>query len=595
MNKENDSSRKKIIRKVTVLFLVVLLALTFFSNTIMNYSLPEVATTIVNQGSVSNKVRVQGDVEMNSDYEVTVSGTRVIKEVLVEAGDTVKAGQTLFTFEEGENRDLEEAKQTLDEMELNYAKSLLTMAPDYEEDNIAIKEAREDLDKAVKAQEKAKKNDANVKKAKKEESQAKKKVNTQKAKVDSQQEKVDNQQKKVDKLQEQIEAYAEIGDYKTVSDQIAADEKLLATEKTALNDLKEDLKKLEEDAEGNADAITAMKRQIRDKEASIKEMENNIAASKKLLESLAGTVTLKETLKQEKATLSAYQTTLADEQKKLAKYQEELTTKTEKVTELTTEGTLEDANAAVKEKQKALDSMIRALEGKKGQDALSEQGASMDRQKAQENIEKQRQKVKDMENSSDIAEVKAKEDGLVSTVDCKVGDTVAADTPIARVQLTSSGYVVKTTVTQAQAKLLHTDDEARIENIWDDGVSATVRSIKADPSNPNQNMIVTFAVQGDVIPGSTLQLMVGEKSAFYETIVPNNAIREDSKGSFVLVVNVKGTPLGNRYKIERVSVEVLASDEQNSAVSGAIQAYENVVTNSSKPLEDGTQVRLADE
>lgn len=594
MNKENDSSRKKIIRKVTVLFLVVLLALTFFSNTILNYSLPEVATTYVNQGSVSNKVRVQGEVEMNSDYEVTVSGTRVIKEVLVEAGDTVKAGQTLFTFEEGENQELEEAKQALEDMELNYAKSLLTTAPDYEEDNLAIKEAREDLEKAVKAQEKAKKKDKEVKKAKKAESDAKKKVNSQKKKVDAQQDKVDAQQKKVDGIQAQLEAYAEVGDYKTITDEIANNEKVLATEKTSLNDLKEDLKKLQEDAEGNADAITAMQRSIRDKEATIKDLESNIAKAKKVLESLGPAVTLSETLKTEKATLTTYQTALTDAQKILTKCQEDLTGKTEKVTELTSEGTLEEANAAVKEKQKALDSLIRALESKKDQDDLAEQGAAMDRKKAQEDIEKQRQKVQELESSSDITEVKAKEEGLVSSVDCKVGDTVAADTPIAKVQLTSSGYVVKTTVTKAQAKLLHTDDEATIENIWEDGISAKVRSIKADPANPNQNMIVSFAVEGDITPGTSLQLMVGEKNAFYETIVPNNAVREDSQGNFVLVVTVKGTPLGNRYKIERVSVEVLASDEQNSAISGAVQAYENVVTNSSKPIEDGAQVRLAE-
>lgn len=580
MNKENESSRKKIIRRVAVLFLVILLALTFFSNTIMNYSLPEVATTTVNQGTVSNKVRVQGEVEMNSDYEVTVSGTRVIKEVLVEAGDTVKAGQTLFTFEEGENQELEEAKQTLDQMELEYAKSLLTMAPDYEEDDIAIKEAREELDKAVKAQEKAKKNDAAIKKAKKEEASAKKKVNSQQSKVDSQQE-------KVDKLQAQIDAYAEIGDYKAVSDQIATDEKSLAAMKTELNDLNEDLKKYQQDAEANADMITSLKRQIRDKETAIKELESSIAASKKLLASLESSVALKETLKTEKETLSAYQKTLA-------KYQSDLTKKSEKVTELTADGTLEEANAAVKEKQKTLDSLIRALENKKDQDALAEQSASMDREVAQSNIEKQRQKVQELENSSDMTEVKAKEDGLVSSVDCKVGDTVAADTPIAKVQLTSSGYVVKSTITQAQAKLLHVDDEATIENIWEDGLSATVRSIKADPANPNQNMIVSFAVQGNIAPGTTLQLMAGEKSAYYETIVPNNAIREDSQGNFVLLVTVKGTPLGNRYKIERVSVEVLASDENNSAISGAIQAYDNVVTNSSKPIESGAQVRLAD-
>jgi hypothetical protein len=92
--------------------------------------------------------------------------------------------------------------------------------------------------------------------------------------------------------------------------------------------------------------------------------------------------------------------------------------------------------------------------------------------------------------------------------------------------------------------------------------------------------------------GQNLSLSVGEKSNRYDTVVPNSAVREDSKGKFVLVVTVKETPLGNRYKITRADVEVLASDDTSSGVSGGVYEYENVVTNSSEPLEEGMQVRL---
>ena len=127
---EKETNRKHIVKKAAVIFLVAMLILTFFSNTIMNYSLPEVATEPVTTGTVSNKVRGQGTVETNSDLDVTVSGARVVKEVKVEVGDEVKKGDVLFTFEEGENTELDEAQNALDDLELNYAKSLLKNAPD---------------------------------------------------------------------------------------------------------------------------------------------------------------------------------------------------------------------------------------------------------------------------------------------------------------------------------------------------------------------------------------------------------------------------------------------------------------------------------
>ncbi len=593
MKKENDSIRKKLIRRVAVIFLVVLLALTFFSNTIMNYSLPEVATTYVSEGTVASKVRVQGDLETSSDYDVTVSGSRVVKEVLVEAGDEVKAGQVLVKFEEGENTELEEAKDSLESMELDYAKSLLTAAPDYEEDNIGIKDAKETLADAIKKQDKLKTLDKKLKKAKKEESAAKKAVSAAQSKVDATQDQIDAQQKKIDKLQAQLDSYADIGDYKALSTQIAEAEKTLAALKVELSDLNEDLKTLQQNGAGS-DEITEKQRAIRDKQTAISDAEKSLTSDKTLLKSLEPTVTLQNNIKTENATMKTYQSNLTDYQKALTKAQSDLTDKSAVVTDLSAGGTLEEAKTAVKDAEKNLSSLIRALDDKKEQDALNEQTAAMDRKTAEENIAKQKEKIAQLENSSDINEVKAKEAGIVASIDCKVGDNLEAGAAIGKIQLASSGYVVKATITKDQAKLLRVDDEATIENIWEDGVSATVKSVKADPSNPQQSMIVTFDVKGDIAPGTSLQIMAGEKSGYYDTVVPNNAIREDSQGKFVLVVNVKGTPLGNRYTVERVSVDVQASDEQNSAISGAIQSYENVVTNSSKPLESGKQVRLAE-
>ena len=41
MNNENRSPRKEVIKNIAIVFLAVLLVLTFFSNTFMNYTLPQ--------------------------------------------------------------------------------------------------------------------------------------------------------------------------------------------------------------------------------------------------------------------------------------------------------------------------------------------------------------------------------------------------------------------------------------------------------------------------------------------------------------------------------------------------------------------------
>ena len=56
----------------------------------------------------------------------------------------------------------------------------------------------------------------------------------------------------------------------------------------------------------------------------------------------------------------------------------------------------------------------------------------------------------------------------------------------------------------------------------------------------------------------------------------------------------KSSPLGNRYFATRVDVEILASDDTQTAISAALYGYEYVITTSTKPVKEGKQVRLAD-
>lgn len=559
-----EKSRKEIIKKAAVIFLAAMLVLTFFSNTIMNYSLPEVATEPVYSGSVSNKVRGQGVVEANSDYEVTVSGARVIKEVKVEVGDSVEKGQVLFTFEEGENTELTEAQDTLDQMELDYAKSLLKSMPDYESDNMDIKSAKEDLEAAVKARDKAKTTAKDLKAAKAAEATAKKNVTALEEKIET--------------LQEQIETYGTVGSYEEANAQVTALSDELATLKSQLQSLKDEL------AAAEGEEASELRRDIQNKELEITNKTSELNAAKQTAAAIQNT----------SATYNSLKSQLSAANKELKKAQSTLQDKSAEVEKLNAQPTLADAKTAVKEKQKALTQMLLALKQKKEQDSLSQQSEDLDMKAAEERLEKQRELVDKLQNSNDLKEVKSKDAGVVSQIDFKAGDSVTADVPLAKIQLAESGYIVTVQVTKAQANLVRTGNEATIENIWDDDVSATVKSIKVDPENPNQNMIITFEVKGNVSIGQNLALSVGEKSNRYDAVVPNNAVREDSKGKFVLVVTVKGTPLGNRYKVKRADVEVLASDDSYTGLQGGVYEGDNVVTNSSQPLEEGMQVRLVE-
>ena len=60
---EKAGKRRDWVKNAAIVFLTIMLILTFFSNTIMNYSLPEVAIQYIQSGTITSKVRGTGTVQ----------------------------------------------------------------------------------------------------------------------------------------------------------------------------------------------------------------------------------------------------------------------------------------------------------------------------------------------------------------------------------------------------------------------------------------------------------------------------------------------------------------------------------------------------
>ena len=185
--------------------------------------------------------------------------------------------------------------------------------------------------------------------------------------------------------------------------------------------------------------------------------------------------------------------------------------------------------------------------------------------------------------------------GTVTDIAVTAGTTVNANDVMMTIQPENKAYVLQFSVTENQAKKVRVGDTAEILNNWyGNDVSAVVSAIRKDPQNRSNSMIIC-EMKGDVSVGDSYTLSIGEQSSNYDTIVPTSAIREDSNGKFILIIESKSTPLGNRYYARRVDVDVITSDDTKSAVTGALEGYEYVITTTTKPIKENEQVRLASE
>ena len=196
-----------------------------------------------------------------------------------------------------------------------------------------------------------------------------------------------------------------------------------------------------------------------------------------------------------------------------------------------------------------------------------------------------------------IYEITANAAGVISSINAVAGNTTVPDETLMTIDQTDRGFTLSFSVTTDQSRKVQVGDKAEVttSNWWFDGViDATLTAISTNPSDPKNSKILNFTITGEVATGDQLTLSIGERSQNYELIVPKSALRTDSNGKYVLILEQKPSALSTRYYATRVDVQEIASDDTQSAVSGGLSSGEFVITSSSHPIEAGDQVRLAE-
>lgn len=681
---ENGKKKREWVKTAAIIFLSVMLVLTFFSNTIMNYSLPEVATQYVQSGTITAKIRGSGVVESGDPYNVEVKESRKVASVAVKVGDTVEKDAVLMYLEDEESDELKAAREELEKAQTDYRNALLSVeitsadiqAADTGMSTDSYRQQITAAQNAVTAAENA---------------------------VTAAKNQVTEAQKKVDEIQNQYDA---VGNQISLTPENNAD---VSAETKALNEAKaswDEAKRVEADAKNN---LTAKQNVVTDLEARIKLVESQMPAPEPTqnppgdLDGKDGsepadsqtpasdapqqdvsqnsmtsapresgqTVPSPEPAVQdaspepdvsaapeagqaESASRSSgngvsrlYQVSenvdVAGLQQQLNELNAQLTAA--KTEEINAQNAYNNASLESARREEIYNRAEQALNDKKNtgntegiinnlknqqnalnvslaeaRNVLSQKQAELtnqetnlaDRQKdltdlasrigkvsgletAQEAIDKAQEKVDELTEKSIDATIKAPIAGTVTALNVTAGKNTDASTPVAVLQPEGKGYNMSFSVTNEQAKRLSVGDVADLVNAWRyDDVTVILSNIKPDPNDPGQKKLLTFDIAGNVTAGQTLNISVGQKSSNYDYIVPNSAIREDNNGKFILIVESKPGPLSTRYIASRVDVEVLASDDTQSAVSAALYGYEFVITTSTKPVEAGKQVRLSE-
>ncbi|MDD5907940.1 MAG: biotin/lipoyl-binding protein [Clostridia bacterium] len=651
------------VKNAVIAFLSIMLVLTFFSNTIMNRSLPEVATAFVESGTINAKIRGSGTVSAGESYDVVMDQTRKVSSVLVKVGDLVETGDVLFTLSETESDELKQAQDTLEDMRLNYQKSVLNMdSADYAQENRNIQKAREALTEAKAEMENCAVSDDQIyqaqmtlkeaQRAKKDLEDALKKLQDDRSESASRYDTLEAQitawEKECETLSDAIDGYEKqirslkagtgnlAGDLKNAKDELKACQKTYADLRITYGTYYDSLmEKAKEIAAGNdiviqmaalankddavreekiafeklqpaVDAVDAAQAKVDTLQALVDGQSSVQAQISQLEETLSQAEddysSRKKDIKSAKRELSDLEDEVADYKEEEDWYEQQIDSAGENVETLSDQydqlkqlkSNYKAAEERVKDCQNSLDDLLFALAEQKKSDGKTAASQQLDLEKARKDIQEQEERVAELKANALGAEVTAKVSGQISSLNVTAGRDAGAGETLAVIEVVDRGYTVRLPVTIEQSQKVRLGDKASVTNYyWGQQIDATLTQIINDPSNPGKGKLLVFTLTGDISSGQNITLSVGEKSANYDAIVPNSALRTDTNGTFVLVVMAKSSPLGNRYIATRVDVQVLAQDDTTAAVSG-LSFGDYVITTSSKPLEAGMQVNMVE-
>ncbi|MDE6034379.1 MAG: efflux RND transporter periplasmic adaptor subunit [Ruminococcus sp.] len=626
--------KRDIIKNILIIFLIIMLILTFCSNTIMNKSLAEITTETATSGKLTERIRGSGLVESNQSYEVKTDGNKVIDTIMIKTGQEVKKDDVLFTIGTEESKELEEAETALNTLELEYQKALLVAPQDYSAENQAINNARDDLNNAIAKRNKAVNNSGtaqqelyaynNNKNELAKKSKTLDKLQSTIIAIDSDSysgaaveyssnlsylystyTKAESEYNSAYQLYSsmlsgmpsgnQSEEFFENNDYENNEnfDNSENYENNDDSENNENNDMADNARVAEnqENEENNnndnfSEPVQYDNSYNEDLEVLKADMEYKASVRDNALNNYNNTkYSIRNNLMNQLYTVEAEIDSL---NLQISNYESSQQTGGDSAM------SIDAYDEEIRQKQQTLENLIAELNKSKSKDDLENKTNMLEIDAKKKEVDKMKEKIEKIKAENSITEIKSKYNGIVSSINIKVGEETVPDTALAVIDIADEGYTVELTVDAEKARKIKKGIEADVVNNWNGDITAILTDIKNDTKAGSKDRILTFSVTGDVNTGTMIDLSIPCGSGNYDTIVPKSAVYKDSKGSFVLVVNSKSSPLGNRYFADRVDVEVIASDEVSSAVQGGINSGDYIITTASKPVSPKDQVRMKD-
>lgn len=556
-----NESKKLIIRNTAVVFLLVILLLTFFSKTINNYLLPEVQVRPASRGNLENETKASGEVKLLHTSKIFSPGNLSINEVHVKEGENVSKGAILLTV------DASRAQLEIQSREFELLRLKNDLAA-YKENfkPIVIADYEEEIARASKTLENEKQNleiiksiysedvKAHIEAASKNVENAKKDLSNKEKLLESKKLEADKAQKEYDRTVKEMKLAVavkdmELSQFMDNPPNVSYDQMTLL-----LNQLELEVQKLKNQLENYKANYTPIDLSL---------YESDITAAKEAVN------------KEENNLKQVIETYEQNSENRLRLFNAQIS--------------LENAEVALSQKQEQL--------LKKQEEAGIEQNG-FNRTVEQKEAEIRLKALEITTMKKDIpadGRILSPYEGLIKTVNIENGQTSTNQQVLFEVVKKDTALSVQWMMNPAQAELLKAGDKVSLKIKGEGALTIDARVDDKKFSSQDGMYLFSSELSPEEYPlkdGQEAEITALKTSETYDLIVPTSCLSKQNGLEYLFILRERQGALGLENYVEQVNITSLESDDLNTAITGNIKPDDQLVILSSKPLYNNAQVKL---
>ncbi|GAA3411623.1 efflux RND transporter periplasmic adaptor subunit [Paenibacillus hodogayensis] len=205
-------------------------------------------------------------------------------------------------------------------------------------------------------------------------------------------------------------------------------------------------------------------------------------------------------------------------------------------------------------------------------------------------------------------------DGKVANLQADEGVSISQGQPVLTLVKIGEGLQFAFTVDKDSADLMRKDEKVPVNVNGDKPrrLEGTVAEIKdatpgsgggagskpdAESGNPDggakaQKTIVVYVWGDDLKGGESASVSLQKPFQEQGLVINKKWLKKDGTGSYVFVVRENRSSLGNTYTVQKAYVNTRKGNDEEMVVLGGVYPEEDIVTESSEPLQEGNRIRL---